>query len=128
MIEAISTPGIPGGIGPNSQGIKAGGFLFLSGQTPVNPETKELNGDSIEPQAEQIMQNIRAILSHQGLEFTDVVKTTCFLSDMKDYAGFNAVYAKYFVAPRFTVRSGTDRIAQIGANFLCQAVCHSRKV
>lgn len=83
MIEAISTPGIPGGIGPNSQGIKAGGFLFLSGQTPVNPETKELNGDSIEPQAEQIMQNIRAILSHQGLEFTDVVKTTCFLSDMK---------------------------------------------
>ena len=97
MIEAISTPDIPGGIGPNSQGIKAGGFLFLSGQTPVNPETKELNGDSIEPQAEQIMQNIRAILSHQGLEFTDVVKTTCFLSDMKDYAGFNAVYAKYFV-------------------------------
>ena len=97
MIEAISTPGIPGGIGPNSQGIKAGGFLFLSGQTPVNPETKELNGDSIEPQAEQIMQNIRAILSHQGLEFTDVVKTTCFLSDMKDYAGFNAGYAKYFV-------------------------------
>ena len=96
MIEAISTPGIPGGIGPNSQGIKAGGFLFLSGQTPVNPATKELNGDSIEPQ-EQIMQNIRAILSHQGLEFTDVVKTTCFLSDMKDYAGFNAVYAKYFV-------------------------------
>ena len=76
---------------------KAGGFLFLSGQTPVNPATKELNGDSIEPQAEQIMQNIRAILSHQGLEFTDVVKTTCFLSDMKDYAGFNAVYAKYFV-------------------------------
>ena len=97
MIEAISTAGIPGGIGPNSQGIKAGGFLFLSGQTPVNPATKELNGDSIEPQAEQIMQNIRAILSHQGLEFTDVVKTTCFLSDMKDYAGFNAVYAKYFV-------------------------------
>ena len=94
MIEAISTPGIPGGIGPNSQGIKAGGFLFLSGQTPVNPATKELNGDSIEPQAEQIMQNIRAILSHQGLEFTDVVKTTCFLSDMKDYAGFNAVYAR----------------------------------
>lgn len=97
MIEAISTPGIPGGIGPNSQGMKAGGFLFLSGQTPVNPSTKALNGDSIETQAEQVMQNIRAILAHQGLDFTDVVKTTCFLTDMANYAVFNTTYAKYFV-------------------------------
>lgn len=97
MIEAISTPGIPAGIGPNSQGIKDDRYLFLSGQTPVNPETKELNGDSIESQAEQVMQNIKAILEHQGLDFTDVIKTTCFLVDMKDYPTFNTIYAKYFV-------------------------------
>ena len=97
MMEAISTPGIPAGLGPNSQGIKADKFLFLSGQTPVNPKTRELNGETIETQAEQVMENIQAILAHQGLDFTDVVKTTCFLVDMKDYPTFNHVYAKYFI-------------------------------
>ena len=96
MIEVISTPGFPAAIGPYSQGMKANGFLFLSGQTPVNPSTGVLEGDSIESQARQIMENLKVILNNQGLGFEDVIKTTCFLTDMAHFSAFNQIYAEYF--------------------------------
>lgn len=96
MIDVISTPGFPPGIGPYSQGMKANGFLFLSGQTPVNPETGTLEGDSIESQTRQVMENLKVILNNQGLSFGDVIKTTCFLTDMENFSAFNKIYAEYF--------------------------------
>jgi len=116
-LEKISTPGIPAGLGPASQGVKDGNYLFLSGQTPVNPQTKELNGDTIESQAEQVMQNLGAILRHQGLDYCDVVKTTCFLTDMANYPKFNEVYAKYFTEK--PARS-CFAVAALPRNSLCE--------
>ena len=86
----------PAAIGPYSQGIILNGIAFFSGQIPLSPETGEVVGTTITEQAEQVMQNVKALLESQGAEFTDVVKTTCFLADMADFAAFNEVYAKYF--------------------------------
>ncbi len=96
MKKIISTPKAPAAIGPYSQAIETDGYLFTSGQIPINPATGEIEGTTIEEQAEQVMQNIGAILEQAGLTFADVVKTTCFLADLADFAAFNAVYAKYF--------------------------------
>ena len=96
MKKSISTPKAPAAIGPYSQAIETDGYLFTSGQIPINPATGEIEGTTIEEQAEQVMQNIGAILEQAGLTFADVVKTTCFLADLADFAAFNAVYAKYF--------------------------------
>ena len=73
------------------------GVLFTSGQIPVNPATGEINGDTIETQAEQVMKNLGEVLKEAGSSFEKAVKTTCFLADMGDFAKFNEVYAKYFV-------------------------------
>ena len=96
MKKVISTPKAPAAIGPYSQAIETEGYLFTSGQIPINPATGEGEGTTIEEQAEQVMQNIGAILEEAGLTFANVVKTTCFLADLADFAAFNAVYAKYF--------------------------------
>ena len=96
MMEATSTPKAPAAIGPYSQAMKANGFLFASGQIPLSPETGEIAGASIEEQAERCCRNVQAILEANGLGFADVVKTTCFLADMADFAAFNGVYGKYF--------------------------------
>ena len=96
MKKVISTPKAPAAIGPYSQAIETEGYLFTSGQIPINPATGEVEGTTIEEQAEQVMQNIGAILEAAGLTFANVVKTTCFLADLADFAAFNAVYAKYF--------------------------------
>ena len=96
MKKVISTPKAPAAIGPYSQAIETEGYLFTSGQIPINPATGEVEGTTIEEQAEQVMQNIGAILEEAGLTFANVVKTTCFLADLADFAAFNAVYAKYF--------------------------------
>ena len=96
MKKVISTPKAPAAIGPYSQAIETEGYLFTSGQIPINPATGEVEGTTIEEQAEQVMQNIGAILEKAGLTFANVVKTTCFLADLADFAAFNAVYAKYF--------------------------------
>ena len=92
----VSTEKAPAAIGPYSQAIVAGGVLYTSGQIPVNPETNAIAGNTIEEQAEQVMKNIKGLLDSQNAAFTDVVKTTCFLADIADFAAFNAVYAKYF--------------------------------
>ena len=96
MLKYVDTKNAPAAIGPYSQGIVLNGIAFFSGSIPLSPETGEVVGTTIEEQTEQVMQNIKALLESQGAEFTDVVKTTCFLADMADFAAFNEVYAKYF--------------------------------
>jgi len=96
MLKKISTDKAPAAIGPYSQGIIVGNILFASGQIPINPATGEIEGTDIVAQAEQVMKNIGAILAEAGTDYTRVVKTTCFLADMNDFATFNEVYAKYF--------------------------------
>ena len=96
-ISKIATAHAPAAIGPYSQAMTVNGLLFTSGQIGVVPETGVVAGDSIEQQAEQCCKNIGAILEAAGTDFDKVLKTTCFLADMKDFAAFNAVYEKFFV-------------------------------
>ena len=97
MLEIVSTPDAPAAIGPNSQAVVANGFLFASGQVALIPEGGAGAGTTVEEQAERCCQNVKAILNAKGPTLDDVVKTTCFLADMGDFAAFNAVYEKYFV-------------------------------
>ena len=96
-MKVIETTNAPGAIGPYSQGIITGGFVFSSGQIPVNPATGEIP-EGIAAQAEQSCRNVGAILEAAGSGYDKVVKTTCFLADMGDFAAFNEVYAKFFVS------------------------------
>ena len=96
MFDVTNTTNAPAAIGPYSQAISANGFLFASGQIPLSPVTGEVVGTTITEQAEQSCKNVAAILEANGLDFTKVIKTTCFLADMADFAAFNEVYAKYF--------------------------------
>lgn len=95
-MHSISTEKAPAAIGPYSQGVVVNGLLFASGQIALSPETGELVGSIIEEQAEQVMKNVGALLTAAGTDFDHVVKTTCFLEDIADFAKFNAVYAKSF--------------------------------
>ena len=96
MLKYVETKNAPSAIGPYSQGIIVNGIAFFSGQIPLSPATGEVVGATIEEQTEQVMANIKALLESQGADLTDVVKTTCFLADIADFAAFNEVYAKYF--------------------------------
>ena len=96
MLKKITTEKAPAAIGPYSQAIAAGNFLFASGQIPINPESGEVEAEGIEAQAEQVMKNVGAILEAAGTDYANVVKTTCFLADMADFTAFNGVYEKYF--------------------------------
>lgn len=95
-MKVINTSKAPAAIGPYSQAIVLGDILFTSGQIPIDPATGEIAGNDIQSQAEQVIKNIAAILEEAGTEFTKVVKTTCFIADMGDFAPFNEVYGKYF--------------------------------
>jgi len=97
-MKTISTSKAPAAIGPYSQGYVVNGLLFTSGQIALIPENGVVAGESIETQAEQCCKNIGAILEAAGVDFSKVVKTTCFLADMNDFAAFNAVYEKFFVS------------------------------
>lgn len=96
-MRPIETPDAPGAIGPYSQGYLAGGFVFTSGQIPVDPAGGGIP-EGIEAQTAQSCRNVGAILAAAGSGFEKVVKTTCFLADMDDFAAFNAVYEKFFVS------------------------------
>ena len=96
-MKIIETKNAPGAIGPYSQGYAAGGFVFTSGQIPVDPVTGEIPA-GIAAQAHQSCKNVGAILAAAGTDFSKVVKTTCFLADMADFGQFNEVYAQYFVS------------------------------
>ena len=96
-MKVIATEKAPGAIGPYSQGFIAGGFVYTSGQIPVNPADGTVP-EGIAAQTEQSCKNVGAILAAAGVGFENVVKTTCFLADMGDFAAFNEVYAKYFTS------------------------------
>jgi 2-iminobutanoate/2-iminopropanoate deaminase len=95
----ISTPQAPAAIGPYSQAVRAGGFLFCSGQLGLDPATGEFAGPDVEAQAERAMTNLRNVLDAAGLTFSDVVKTTIFLADMADFATVNAIYGGFVTDP-----------------------------
>ena len=95
-IEYIVTDKAPSAIGPYSQAIIAGGFLYASGQIPINPVTGQIDTTTIEDQTERVCQNIGEILKAAGTDYEHVIKTTCFLAEMGDFAAFNGVYEKYF--------------------------------
>ena len=98
MSEIISTTAAPAAIGPYSQAVKTGNFLFTSGQIPIDPATGAVHGEDIGEQALQVMKNLEAVLTAAGYSFADAVKTTCFLADMADFAEFNKVYEQFFVS------------------------------
>ena len=95
-MEKVYTSNAPEAIGPYSQAQKVGSFVFTSGQIPINPETGNIEAVVITEQTEQVCKNLAAVLEAAGTSLTNVVKTTCFLSEMSDFAAFNEVYAKYF--------------------------------
>ncbi len=117
MLKKVATDKAPAAIGPYSQGIIAGNTLYASGQIPIDPATGGIKGSDILEQAEQVMKNVGAILAEAGYEYTDVVKTTCFLADMGDFAAFNSVYEKYF-----TEKPARSCVAvkQLPKNVLCE--------
>ena len=96
-MKAIITENAPAAIGPYSQGYVAGGFVYTSGQIPVDPKTGEIPA-GIQAQAEQSCRNVGAVLQAGGADFDKVVKTTCFLADMADFADFNKVYETFFIS------------------------------
>ena len=96
-MKVIATDKAPGAIGPYSQGYEVNGFIYISGQIPVDPATGNIP-EGIAAQAEQSCKNVGAILEAAGAGFEQVIKTTCFLADMGDFAAFNEAYAKYFVS------------------------------
>lgn len=95
-MKVIATEQAPKALGPYSQGYVHQGILYSAGQIPINPETDTIEAVSIEEQTEQVCKNLQAVLEAAGTSFEHVLKTTCFLADMNDFAAFNEVYAKYF--------------------------------
>jgi 2-iminobutanoate/2-iminopropanoate deaminase len=117
MRERIQTENAPAAIGPYSQAIKAGGLVFVSGQIPINPETGEFVVGGIGEQTEQVLKNLAAVLEAAGSGLDQVLKTTVFLADMKEFSGMNEVYARFFSGPppaRATVAAaGLPRDARV---------------
>ena len=96
MKQVINTNNAPAPIGPYSQAIAAGNFLFVSGQIPVDPSTGELVSENVKAETKQVMKNIEAVLSEAGFDFNHIVKTSIFLTDMQNFAQVNEVYGTYF--------------------------------
>ena len=95
-MEIMHTDKAPAAVGPYSQAVKTGNLLFCSGQIGLNPATGELVATTVAEQAKQVMENVKALLENAGATFDNVVKTTCFIADMKEFGNFNEVYAQYF--------------------------------
>ena len=98
MIEKVYTKNAPDAIGPYSQAVKVGGLVFTSGQIAINPASGSVEAKTIEEQTEQVCKNLKAVLEAAGTSLDKVVKTTCFLDDMADFAVFNEVYGRYFTS------------------------------
>lgn len=117
MLTKVSTTKAPAAIGPYSQGIIANGMLFASGQIPIIPETGEIQEGDITAQAKQVMLNVGEILKEAGTTYENVIKTTCYLADMEDFAEFNGVYEQYFTGK--PARSCVA-VKQLPKNVLCE--------
>ena len=123
MNEKIATPNAPQAIGPYSQAIRSGNFLFVSGQIAIDPQTADIIEGDIEAQTEQVLKNITAIIDAAGMSLQEVVKCTCFLKDMNDFVKFNGVYENYFgeiLPARETVEvSGLPKGARVEVSAIC---------
>ncbi len=97
-MEYVATKSAPGAIGPYSQAVKSNGMLFTSGQIALNPETNTVEAKTIEEQTLQVCENLKAVCEAAGTSLAKVVKTTCFLADINDFAKFNEIYGNYFVS------------------------------
>lgn len=117
MLKKVATDKAPAAIGPYSQGIIADGLLFASGQIPIIPATGEIAQGDITVQAKQAIENVGEILKEAGTDYEHVVKTTCFLADMADFAAFNGVYEQYFTGK--PARSCVA-VKQLPKNVLCE--------
>lgn len=123
--EVVATQRAPQAIGPYSQAVKANGFLYTAGQIPLDPATGKLVEGDITVQAERVMENLKAILEAGGASLAGVVKTTCFLATLDDFAAFNAVYGRYFTQQppaRSTVPTGKLPAGAL-VEVECVAVC-----
>ncbi|MDR1095994.1 MAG: RidA family protein [Spirochaetaceae bacterium] len=116
-MKLVNTPSAPAAIGPYAQGFVSGGFLFTSGQIPLDPVSGEVSGKTVDEQAERAIANLKAVLEAGGSGLSKVVKTTCFLADMGDFAVFNEVYAKHFTGK--PARSCVA-VKQLPKNVLCE--------
>lgn len=117
MLKYINTEKAPAAVGPYSQAVRAGNMLYASGQIPLVPETGSIQAEDIAGQTEQVCDNVGRVLEAGGMTFKNVVKTTCFLADMSDFAAFNEVYAKYFTSK--PARSCVA-VKQLPKNALCE--------
>lgn len=117
MFKYINTEKAPAAVGPYSQAVRAGNMLYASGQIPLVPETGSIQAEDIAGQTEQVCDNVGRVLEAGGMTFKNVVKTTCFLADMSDFAAFNEVYAKYFISK--PARSCVA-VKQLPKNALCE--------
>lgn len=119
--EIIATGGAPQAIGPYSQAVKAGGFVFTAGQIPIDPATMQLVEGGIREQTERVMENLAAVLAAAGTSFDRVVRTTCFLANLDDYAAFNEVYGKRF--PNDPPGRSTVQVAKLPLGALVEVDC-----
>lgn len=118
-MKVINTTKAPAAIGPYSQAIAANGLLFTSGQIPVDPTTGRVVEGGIESQARMVMKNLKAVLLEADVDFSAVVKTTCFISSMDDFAAFNSVYSQYFTSDAKPARSCVA-VKTLPKNVLCE--------
>ena len=124
MRDVVSSRGAPAAIGPYSQAIRAGGFLFISGQIPLDPESGQVVDGDVAAQTHRIMQSLGAILKAAGASYDHVVRTTIFLTDLTDFALVNDVYGSYFAAPAPT--RATVQVAALpkGVSVEIDAIAH----
>lgn len=126
MIKAIQTEGAPSAIGPYSQAIQAGDFVFVSGQIAIDPDTGEI-AEGIEKQTEQVMENLNAVLKEAGTDFTQAIKCTIYLSSMEDFATVNEIYGKYLIEP-YPARA-TVEVSRLPKDVLVEidVIAHNQK-
>lgn len=122
--EIVATAAAPAAIGPYSQAVKIAGLVFTAGQIPLDPATGKLVEGDIAAQTERVMRNLEAVLGAAGASFDGVIKTTCFLADLDDFAAFNAVYGRYF--PEQPPARSTVQAARLPAGARVEVECIAR--
>lgn len=110
MKEAVSSPNAPAAVGPYSQAVKMGNLLFVSGTLPINPTTGQLVEDCIKAQTRMVLENMRSVLTTAGSDFSKVLKTTVYLTDIAEFQAMNEVYAEFFPSP-FPARAAFQVVA-----------------
>jgi len=119
QIKAVVSTKAPAAIGPYSQAITVNGMIYTSGVIPMDPETKEIAGDTISTQADRVFKSLSALLEEAGSSLDNVIKTTCFLQDLNDFATFNEIYASYFTGDNAPARS-TVQVAKLPLGVLVE--------